>query len=680
MKKIILFALSALIFLHTEAQQSMTPERFTPEFLWKLGRVSEPQLSPDGKNVMYGITRYDLAENKGNRDLFLIPVTGGDSRNITSSKGSEYNGVYKPDGTKIAYLASKNGSMQIFEANPDGSGVIQISEVDGDITGFSYSPSGNAILYTLRVKLDQSVIDMYPDLPKANARIETDLMYRHWDSWSDYSYSHIFIAPIVQGKMVAGVDIMQGERFDSPMLPWGGMEQIAWNPEGTMVAYTCKKMVGKDYSLSTNSDIFLYDIARQNVRNISAGNMGYDQDPVFSPDGRKIVWRSMERDGFEADKDRIMIFQTENGKYEDYSVHFDQSSSNFVWSSDSRSLYFLSGHHGTTQIYTLNLSNKNIKPLTEGMHDYLSILLAGKDIIGARQSMLAPAELFKIDASGTEKQLTFTNTDLLKTVRSATVEGRWITTTDNKKMLVWIIYPPDFNPNRKYPTLLFCEGGPQTMVSQFFSYRWNFQLMAANDFIIVAPNRRGLPGFGQEWNDQISGDYGGQNMKDYLVAIDSLSNEPFVDKQKLGAVGASYGGFSVLWLAGHHEKRFKAFISHCGMFNLEDQYLTTEEMWFVNWDLGGPYWEKNNPKVAHSYANSPHNFVDKWDTPILIIEGENDYRIPFTQGMAAFNAAQLRGIPSKYLHFPEENHWVLKPQNSVLWQREFFNWLNKWLR
>ncbi len=629
---------------------------------------------------MYGITRYDLAENKGNRDLFLIPVTGGESRNITSSKVSEYNGIFKPDGTKIAYLSSKSGSMQIFEANPDGSGVVQISDVNGDITGFSYSPSGNAILYTFRVKLDQTVNDIYPDLPKANARLETDLMYRHWDSWSDYSYSHIFIAPIVQGKMTEGIDIMKGERFDSPMLPWGGMEQIAWNPEGTMVAYTCKKMVGKAYSLSTNSDIFLYDIAKQNIKNISAGNLGYDQDPVFSPDGRKIVWRSMERDGFEADKDRIMIYQLENGKYEDYSIHFDQSSSNFVWSSDSRSLYFLSGQHGTTQIYTLNLSNKSIKPLTEGMHDYLSIILAGKEIIGARQSMLAPAELFKIDGSGTEKQLTFTNTDLLKTVRSATVEGRWITTTDNKKMLVWIIYPPDFDPKRKYPAVLFCAGGPQSMVSQFFSYRWNFQLMAANDFIIVAPNRRGLPGFGQEWNDQISGDYGGQNMKDYLVAIDTVSKEPFVDSQKLGAVGASYGGFSVLWLAGHHEKRFKAFISHCGMFNLEDQYLTTEEMWFVNWDLGGPYWEKNNPKVAHSYANSPHNFVDKWDTPILIIEGENDFRIPYTQGMAAFNAAQLRGIPSKYLHFPDENHWVLKPQNSVLWQREFFSWLNKWLR
>jgi dipeptidyl aminopeptidase/acylaminoacyl peptidase len=408
--------------------------------------------------------------------------------------------------------------------------------------------------------------------------------------------------------------------------------------------------------------------------------MGYDQDPVFSPDGKKIVWRSMARDGFEADKDRIMIYNIDSGKTEDYSSTFDQSSSNFVWSQDSKTLFFLSGHHGTTQIYFLNLSNKGIKKLTEGMHDYVNITLAGKELIGARQSMLAPTELFRIDFTGKEKQLTFTNTELLKTVRSATVEGRWITTTDKKKMLVWIIYPPDFDPSRKYPALLFCEGGPQTMVSQFFSYRWNFQLMAANDFIVVAPNRRGLPGFGQEWNDQISGDYGGQNMKDYLVSIDSVSAESYVDKTRLGAVGASYGGFSVLWLAGHHEKRFKAFISHCGMFNLEDQYLTTEEMWFVNWDLGGPYWLKNNAKVEHSYANSPHKFVDKWDTPILIIEGENDYRIPFTQGMAAFNAAQLRGIPSKYLHFPEENHWVLKPQNSVLWQREFFGWLNKWLR
>lgn len=680
MKTFIALLACVILFYNAIAQLSMGPDRFTPEFLWKLGRVSEPQVSPDGKSVLYGITQYKLEDNKGNRDLYSISLTGGEAKKVTSAAGSELNGVFRPDGLKIAYLSAADGSMQIYEANPDGSEPTKISAVNGDIGGFSYSPKGNYILYTLRVKLDKTVNDLYPDLPKANARLETDLMYRHWDSWSDYSYSHIFIAAVTDGKMGQGTDIMEGERFDSPMLPWGGMEQISWSPDGNLVAYTCKKLTGKEYSLSTNSEIYLYDINKNITTNISKGLMGYDQDPVFSPDGKRIVWRSMARDGFEADKDRIMIYNIDSGKTEDYSSTFDQSSSNFVWSQDSKTLFFLSGHHGTTQIYFLNLSNKGIKKLTEGMHDYVNITLAGKEIIGARQSMLAPTELFRIDFTGKEKQLTFTNTELLKTVRSATVEGRWITTTDKKKMLVWIIYPPDFDPSRKYPALLFCEGGPQTMVSQFFSYRWNFQLMAANDFIVVAPNRRGLPGFGQEWNDQISGDYGGQNMKDYLVAIDSVSAESYVDKTRLGAVGASYGGFSVLWLAGHHEKRFKAFISHCGMFNLEDQYLTTEEMWFVNWDLGGPYWLKNNAKVEHSYANSPHKFVDKWDTPILIIEGENDYRIPFTQGMAAFNAAQLRGIPSKYLHFPEENHWVLKPQNSVLWQREFFGWLNKWLR
>ncbi|MBK7211978.1 MAG: S9 family peptidase [Bacteroidales bacterium] len=666
--------------LMLNAQKSMTPDRYTPELLWKLGRVSEPQVSPDNKTVLYGVSWYNLEENKGNRDLYSIPIAGGTAAKVTSIKGSESNGIYRPDGLKIAYLSSQSGSSQIWEANNDGSNALQISAVDGDITGFSYSPKGNAILYTVRIKLDKSVNDLYPDLPKANARLESDLMYRHWDSWSDFSYSHIFIAQIENGKLGKGIDIMEGERFDSPMLPWGGMEQICWRPDGTMVAYTCKKMTGKDYSLSTNSEIYLYNIAAKATTNISNGLNGYDQDPVFSPDGNKIVWRSMERDGFEADKDRIMIYDLSSKSQIDYSRKFDQSSNNFVWSADGRSIYFLSGHHGTVQVYSLNTINKEIKKITEGDHDYLSISLCGKDLVGSRQSMLQPTELFKISLNGIQTKLTSTNDSILKNIRSAKVESRWITTTDKKKMLVWVIYPPDFSPDKKYPALLFCEGGPQTMVSQFFSYRWNFQMMAANDYIVIAPNRRGLPGFGQEWNDQISGDYGGQNMKDYLVAVDSLSTEPYIDKNRMGAVGASYGGFSVLWLAGHHEKRFKAFISHCGMFNLEDQYLTTEEMWFVNWDLGGPYWDKNNPKVNHSYANSPHKFVDKWDTPIMIVEGENDYRIPFTQGMAAFNAAQLRGIPSIYLHFPEENHWVLRPQNSVLWQRQFFDWLNKWLK
>ncbi len=664
----------------TFAQLSMSADRYTPELLWKLGRVSEPQVSPDGSRILYGITWYDLAENKGNRDLYIVPSGGGDAQKVTSLKGSELNGVFRPDGTKIAFLSAESGTMQIWEADTDGSNPVRISDVNGDITGFSYSPKGSAILYTMRVKIDKTPNELYPDLPKANARIETDLMYRHWDSWSDYSYSHIFVAPLQNGKMTAGTDIMPGERFDSPILPWGGMEQICWSPDGTRIAYTCKKLVGKAYSLSTNSEIYLYNLEDKTISNLSYGNRGYDQDPVFSPDGKKIVWRSMERDGFEADKDRIMIYDMQSKTYSDYSAGFDQNAASFAWSSDSKMLYFLSSIHGTVQIYSLNMANKAIKPVTDGQHDYLSVAVKGKELIGSRQSMVEPTELFRIDASGKETQLTFTNRDILKNVHSAKVEGRWITTTDKKKMLVWVIYPPEFDPSRKYPAILFCEGGPQSMVSQFFSYRWNFQLMAAHDFIIVAPNRRGLPGFGQEWNDQISGDYGGQNMKDYLVAIDSLAAEPYVDRDKLAAVGASYGGFSVLWLAGHHEKRFKAFIAHCGMFNLEDQYLTTEEMWFVNWDLGGPYWEKNNQKVAHSYSNSPHLFVDKWDTPIMVVEGENDFRIPFTQGMAAFNAAQLRGIPSKYLHFPEENHWVLRPQNSVLWQREFFGWLNQWLR
>lgn len=662
------------------AQLSMTPNRYTPELLWKLGRVSEVQVSPEGKTILYGVSLYNLAENKGNRDLYTLSVSGGTPVKVTSFKGSESNGIFTPDGTKIAFLSSESGSMQIWEANVDGSSPAQVSHTDGDIQGFSYSPDMKYILYTQRVKLDKTPNDMYPDLPKANARIEDDLMYRHWDSWADYSYSHIFIAAYNAGKMEKGKDIMENQRFESPMAPWGGMEQICWSPQSDKIAYTCKKLTGLEYSTSTNSEIYVFDLKSGSETNLSGGLAGYDQDPVFSPDGKKMVWRSMARNGFEADKNRIMIYDLATAKYSDFSEKFDQGASNFEWSADSKSLFFLSPYHGTVQIYELNLGSRAIKQVTKGTWDYLSIKLAGKEIIASKQSMLQPTEIYKIDASGKEIQLSFTNKDVLKDIRTAKVEERWMTTTDNKKMLVWVIYPPDFDPLRKYPALLFCEGGPQSMVSQFFSYRWNFQMMAASDYIIVAPNRRGLPGFGQEWNDQISGDYGGQNMKDYLTAIDEMSKEPFVDKDKLGAVGASYGGFSVLWLAGHHDKRFKVFISHCGIFNLEDQYLTTEEMWFVNWDLGGPYWEKGNAKVDHSFANSPHKFVDKWDTPIMIIEGENDFRIPYTQGMAAYNAAKLRGIPARYLHFPEESHWVLRPQNSVLWQREFFRWLDQYLK
>jgi dipeptidyl aminopeptidase/acylaminoacyl peptidase len=513
MKKII-FPLLIIGFaaITVKAQLNTSPDRYTPELLWKLGRVSEVQVSPDAKTLLYGVTNYDLAANKGTRSLYTLPVSGGSPEKVSSFAGSEYNGIFRPDGKKIAFLSSESGSSQIWEANPDGSNPVKISSSAGDITGFSYAPDMKHILFTERVKLDATPNDLYPDLPKASARIEDDLMYRHWDSWSDYSYSHIFIAPYASGKMDAGRDIMEKQRYESPMAPWGGMEQINWSPDGSKIAYTCKKLTGMAYSLSTNSEIYVYDLQTGTETAVSAGLMGYDQDPVFSPDGKKLVWRSMARDGFEADQDWIMIYDFTSRKYRNYSENFDQGAGSFSWSADGQTVHFLSSIHGTVQVYALNTVNGTITPLSSGRFDYLSAVSAGRSLVVTRQSMLSPTEVYRIDENGKETQLTFTNQAQLKNVKSATVEERWMTTTDNKKMLVWVIYPPDFDAKKKYPALLFCEGGPQSMVSQFFSYRWNFQIMAANDYIVVAPNRRGLPGFGQEWNDQISGDYGGQNM------------------------------------------------------------------------------------------------------------------------------------------------------------------------
>lgn len=676
MKKTFLVLTLTILAIMISAQENKS-NVYTPELLWKLGRVSDVQLSENNKTLIYGVSWYNLKENSGNRDLYTVDIDGNNLKKVTDFKGSESNGIFHKNF--IYFLSAKNGKSQIWRASADGSNPMQISNTDHDISGFSISPDGKKILFIQRIKLDETPNDIHPDLPKANARIENDLMYRHWDSWSDYSYNHIFVADFGTDKIGEATDIMLNQKFDSPMKPWGGMEQIAWHPNGNKIAYTCKKLNGKEYSESTNSEIYLYDLQTNTETVLSKGLMGYDHDPVFSHDGNKIVWRSMERDGFEADKDRIMIHDFTTGRTTNYSENFDNNASSFVWSADDKYIYFISPNKGCEHIFSLDVANKTFKQITTDQYDYLSILLCGNDIITTKQSMLEPTEIYKISENGKQTKISKTNDEILKDVASASVEKRWITTTDGKQMLTWIILPPNFDANKKYPTLLYCQGGPQSMVSQFFSYRWNFQMMAANGYIVVAPNRRGLPGFGQEWNDQISGDYGGQNMKDYLVAIDEMAKEPYVDEDKLGAIGASYGGFSVFWLAGNHDKRFKAFISHCGMFNLEQQYVATEEMWFVNWDLGGAYWE-NNDKVKHSYANSPHKFVHKWDTPILIIEGEYDFRIPYTQGVAAFNAARLNNVPARYLHFHEENHWVLRPQNSVMWQREFFNWLDMWLK
>ena len=556
----------------------------------------------------------------------------------------------------------------------------QITTRADGVNDFIFSPDETKLLFVADVKYGQLTVDKYPDLPKASGVIVTDLMYKHWDEWIK-TVPHPFVADYKDNKIENEIDILNGEPFESPMKPFGGIEQLAWSPDGKTIAYTCRKKTGKEYALSTNSDIYFYHLDSKKTENKTLGMMGYDQNPVFSPDGKWLAWESMEHDGFESDKSRLFVMNLVTGDKKDVSANFDQNSNALSWSANSKSLFLVSCWHAVTQVYRVDIADSKFVQITKGVQDYTYVAPAKDKLIGVKHSMSKPDEIYSIDPkSGKETELSFENKDILAQLEMGKVEERWITTTDNKQMQTWVIYPPHFDKNKKYPTLLYCEGGPQSTVSQFWSYRWNFQMMAANGYIIVAPNRRGLPGFGMEWLKQISGDYGGQNMKDYFSAIDELTKEPYVDKDKLGCVGASYGGYSVYWLAGHHEKRFKAFIAHDGMFNLPQQYLETEEMWFVNWDLGGSYWDKANAIAQRSYANSPHLFVDKWDTPILVIHGEKDYRILASQGMAAFNAAIMRGVPAEMLIFPDENHWVLQPQNGILWQRTFFSWLDKWLK
>ncbi len=652
----------------------------TPEVLWSFGRLGEPELSPDKKTLVYGVTYYDVAQNKSNRELYSIGADGQNFKQITTTKFSEYQALWSPDGKKIGFMSSESGSMQAWEMNPDGSNRKQMTNIENGINGFKYSPDQKKILYTAEVSPENPQKALYEGLPKASGKIYNDLMYRHWDTWVQ-SYSHIFLADLTSEMITKGTDIMLNEPYESPLMPFGGMEQINWSPDGKVIAYTCRKKKGLEYAKSTNSDIYLYELESGKTANISEGMMGYDVAPVFSPNGKMVAWQSMERDGYESDKNRLFVYDFETKTKTDFTKNFDQNAESLAWSDDNKSIWFISDFHATDEIYRLDIADGKIAKITEGIHNYTGVIPAGDKLIATRMSMSMPTEIYSVDpATGKDSPITTTNKDLLEKITMAHIEQRWIKTTDNKDMHTWIIYPPHFDSTKKYPTLLYCEGGPQSTVSQFWSFRWNFQMMAANGYIIVAPNRRGLPGFGQAWNEQISGDYGGQNMKDYLSAIDAMTKESYVNKDKLGCVGASYGGFSVYWLAGNHNKRFKAFIAHDGMFNLESQYLETEEMWFVNWDLGGPFWDKNNKIAQRSFANSPHRFVQNWDAPILCIHGELDYRIVATQGMQAFNAAVLRGIPAELLYFPDENHWVLKPQNGILWQRTFFNWLDRWLK
>ena len=665
--------------------------RFTPEIMWGLGKMGGMAVSPDGSHIAYTVTYYSMVENKGNSELYVMNIDGSDVKRLTTSPENESCPQWL-DAENLTFLRGQSiMNIHIPTQNEQCMGSF-----DRPVEEFRISPDGSRVLFTasLPVKRADNLNPLYEGLDKTTGRINEDLMYRHWDGWVD-EYPHIYLAALDKANKKINtmntVDVLEGEPYECPMRPWGGLEQVAWSPDGSRLAYTCRKKTGKDYAVSTNSDIYLYDIGSKQTENISEGMMGYDQNPVFSHDGKSIAWESMEHDGYESDKTRLMVYRFDSKEHKDYTENFDYGVSSIAFSGDDAEIYAVVMYRGTQEIFAFSLNDGAIRQVTKGIHDINGFEICGGQIIAQQVSMSYPTELFSYPLNGTEsegRQLTAINTDVLNQCRMGKTEPRWIKTNDGKDMLVWLIYPYDYDSSKTYPALLFCEGGPQSMVSQFWSTRWNFQVMSGAGYFIIAPNRRGCPGFGTAWCEEISGDYGGLCMKDYMQATDVIANEmPQIDKDRIGACGASFGAYSIYWLAGHNYgakdyqegRRFKAFLAHNGMFNFEQQCLETEEYWFTNWDLGGPYWEKN-AKTAHSYANSPHLFVDKWNTPICVIHSEYDYRIVASQGMAAYNAAKLRGLEARYLYFPDESHWVLKPQNSLLWHRNFIDWFDRWLK
>ena len=655
-------------------------QHMTPEMMLSLARVGASSLSPDGKTIVYSVGFPNIKENKIRTELFSIASNGTGRRQLTKGIAGLHGARWIQQGRRISYISSESGEPQVWTMAPDGTDRKQVTRIEGGLSVYLFSPDETKLAYIKEITFGKSTKEVYPDLPKATGRIVTDLMYKHWDEWVE-TIPHIFIASVGNEPITSGKDILEGEPYEAPTKPFGGSEELSWSPDGKTLAYSSRKKTGLEYSLSTNTDIYLYDLASGATRNITEGNGGYDTHPRFSPDGSKISWISMERDGYEADLKRLFIQELKTGKKTFLTDGFEYDVDETVWSPDSKSIFFLATKHAEAQLWELALKGRKIRQITTGMHDYTSLDLQAGKLLAGRQSYTLPTDLYLVDPkTGRADQLTHENKETLDRLSPISVEKRWVKTTDGGNMLVWVILPPNFDKTKKYPALLFCQGGPQSAVSQFFSYRWNMRLMAEQGYIVIAPNRHGVPSFGKAWNEQISGDYSGQNIQDYLTAVDEVKKEPWVDADRLGCVGASYGGYSVFYLAGVHQKRFKAFIAHAGIFNLEMQYMTTEEMWFANWDMGGAPWEKDNAVAQRTFANSPHKLVGNWDTPILVIHGERDYRILAGQGMAAFNAAKLRGIPAELLIYPDENHWILRPQNALLWQRTYFDWLDKYLK
>ena len=660
--------------------------KFTPEIMWKMSRIGQQVLSEDGSKLIYTVTQYNLAENRGITRLWLRDMATAEECAITDYNSTNTAPQWLSEN-RIAFMSNRTGSMQAWAMDIDGQNLTQLTDIEGGIEGFGIA--GDHAFYVQRVKVAPlKGSDKYADMDKSKVRLYDDLMVRHWDYWDDGSYLHIFAADYKDGKIVDGVDIIGADKaYDAPLAPYFDTAEIRLSPDGTMLAYTCKPLTGVDYALSTDSDIFLYDFATKATRNLSKeaaaqGDekfVGYDKYPVFSPDGTKVAFRSQRRPGNEADQQRLWVFDLATNECTYITRGQDYCVTEVAWDGNE-AIYFVLPWRGTHQVAHIDLAG-NMKHITKGNHDINTFTFAGGKIVANMNTISKAVELYDVNLeSGELTQLTDVNREVYDNIKFGEVQERWITTTDGKKMLTWVILPPDFDPTKKYPTLLYCQGGPQSTVSQFWSYRWNFQLMAAEGYVIVAPNRRGCPSFGQEWTDQISGDYSGQNIRDYLAAIDEVSKEPWVDTDHRGCVGASYGGYSTYYLAGVHEGRFKAFIAHCGIFNFESMYGHTEELFFVTNDYGGAYWESDNATAMRSYANSPHKKVANWDSPIMIITGEKDYRIPYSQSLEAFTAARVQGLDARLVSFENEAHQVFQPQNSVVWNREFFGWLNKYLK
>ncbi|MGP1363004.1 MAG: S9 family peptidase [Bacteroides sp.] len=658
--------------------EEIEARQLTPEILWKMGRLGTISLSPDRSQVLYTVTHYNVREGKSGTRIYVQGVVDKEARLLYEGGNAP---AWHSEGKCVYFLKNIAGVQQLFEIGLEADAQAkQLTTFSEGIESYWVSPDNKRLLYSRKVQVEKTAKELYPEYSQANVRIIDSLMYRHWDYWVDGQYSHLFLTELTAETISEGRDLQANAPYDVPMAPYFDGEDVAWSPKSDAIYYACKKQTGVAYATGTNSDVYRYDLNNGTTTNLTEGNLGYDKQPVPSPDGTKLLWQQMRTPGYESDRMVLMLLDLTTGEKQALTETWDQNAESFQWSKDGKAVYIISGIKGTVQLFELALENRQIRQLTDGQWNITwAGLTANNDWLVATTQLNRGAELYTYRNNACEP-FTHINRDIYSVIKFSNVEGRWIRTTNGEQMLTWIVFPPDFDSTKRYPTLLYCQGGPQSTVSQFFSYRWNLQLMASQGYIVVAPNRHGVPSFGQAWNAQISGDYSGQNIRDYLSAIDDVAKEPWCDKEHLGAVGASYGGYSVYYLAGVHNNRFKAFIAHNGMFNFESFYNATEETFFPNHDFGGAYWDKTNYVAQRTFANSPHLLVKKWTTPIMIVVGERDFRIPYTEGLQAFNAAQLLGIPSRLCVYPEETHFVSRPQNAIIWQHEFFNWLDRWLK